>query len=231
MGSPMKTKTILLFMADSPIQSSIKQALLRSQFEVIHTGQTVQAIDALKTRNPEAVIVDWDYADGGLAKLNPIIRKSYQKTALVLLSNTSSHEKRLQAIDDGADECLPNPPVIDELVAKVRALVRRIEMVDQKPKTMRIKDIEINLDTQEVMRNGRAIELTYTQFKILCLLASHRDAIFTREEILRKVWGNQVYVTDRTVDVHVKRLREKLGDKRQTAPYIQTIHGLGYRFV
>jgi DNA-binding response OmpR family regulator len=227
----MNSKSILLFMPGSPVQSRIEQALVRSQFEVIHVDQTGRAVDALKNRHPDAVIVDWDFADGGLARINPIIRQSCQKTALVLLSKEPSLEKRLQALEDGADECLSYPPAIDELVAKVKALVRRIEMVEGTPKMMRIKDIEINLDTQEVARNGRFIELTYTQFKILCLLASHREAIFSREEILKKVWGSQAFVTDRTVDVHVKRLREKLGDKRQTAPYIQTIHGLGYRFV
>jgi DNA-binding response OmpR family regulator len=227
----MNNKTIVLFMPDSPIQSRIEQALIRNEFHVIHSNQIGRAIDALKSRHPDAVIVDWDFANGGLDKINPIIRQSCQRTALVLLSKTDSLEKRLQALEEGADECLGQPPAIDELVAKVKALVRRIDMVDSTPKTMRIKDIEINLDTQEVARNGRSIELTYTQFKILCLLASHRDAIFTREEILKKVWGSQAFVTDRTVDVHVKRLREKLGDKPQTTPYIQTIHGLGYRFV
>lgn len=227
----MNTKTIILFMPDSPIQIRIEQALIRNEFQVVHSNQINRAIEALKTKHPDAVIVDWDFANGGLAKINPIIRQHCQKTALVLLSKTADLEKRLQALEEGADECLGQPPAIDELVAKIKALVRRISIIDNTPRTMHIKDIEINLDTQEVARNGRSIELTYTQFKILCLLASHREAIFTREEILKKVWGNQAFVTDRTVDVHVKRLREKLGDKRQAAPYIQTIHGLGYRFV
>jgi DNA-binding response OmpR family regulator len=231
MGNRMNAKTIVLFMPDSPVQTRIEQALIRNEFHVIHSNHINRAIEVMKSRHPDAVIVDWDFANGGFAKLNPIIRQSCQKTALVLLSKTDSLEKRLQALDEGADECLGQPPAIDELVAKVKALMRKIDMVDNTPKTMRIKDIEINLDTQEVARNGRSIELTYTQFKILCLLASHREAIFTREEILQKVWGSHAFVTDRTVDVHVKRLREKLGDKRQATPYIQTIHGLGYRFV
>ena len=79
-------------------------------------------------------------------------------------------------------------------------------------------------------KSGKLIDLTYTQFKLLYLLAAKRDYIFTRNEILEKVWGENAYVTDRTVDVHVKRLREKLGEDRLPSKYIQTIHGLGYRF-
>ena len=90
--------------------------------------------------------------------------------------------------------------------------------------------IEINLDTHEVRKGNNRIDLTYTQFKILYLLASRRDYVFTRDEILNKVWGKNIYVTDRTVDVHVKRLREKLGENGQPLKYILTIHGLGYRF-
>ena len=94
-----------------------------------------------------------------------------------------------------------------------------------------IKDISINLDTHEVRKDGKLLDMTYTQFRLLYLLASHRDYVFSRDEILDKVWGENTYVTNRTVDVHVKRLREKLGENRQPSKYIQTIHGLGYRFV
>jgi DNA-binding response OmpR family regulator len=103
-------------------------------------------------------------------------------------------------------------------------------MLDRFPRNIKIKDIEINVDTHEVFKAGTPLDLTYTQFRLLYLLATHRETIFSRDEILEKVWGENVYVTDRTVDVHVKRLREKLGEKMQPSRYIQTIHGLGYRF-
>jgi DNA-binding response OmpR family regulator len=103
-------------------------------------------------------------------------------------------------------------------------------MLDGTPRNIKIKDIEINIDTHEVFKSGTPLDLTYTQFRLLYLLVTHRDTIFSRDEILEKVWGENVYVTDRTVDVHVKRLREKLGEKMQPSRYIQTIHGLGYRF-
>ena len=94
-----------------------------------------------------------------------------------------------------------------------------------------VKDISIDLDTHEVRKENKLIDMTYTQFKLLYLLASRRDYVFSRDEILNKVWGENAYVTNRTVDVHVKRLREKLGEQNKKSKYIQTIHGLGYRFV
>jgi DNA-binding response OmpR family regulator len=102
--------------------------------------------------------------------------------------------------------------------------------LDNSPRNIKIKDIEINIETHEVLKGGKQLDLTYTQFRLLYLLVTHCDTIFSRDEILEKVWGENVHVTDRTVDVHVKRLREKLGEKTQPSRYIQTIHGLGYRF-
>ena len=109
-------------------------------------------------------------------------------------------------------------------------MIRRIDLVEHAPRELRVKDILINLDTHEVRVGNRIVDLTNTQFRILHLLGTNRDYIFTRNEILNNVWGENVYVTDRTVDVHVKRLREKLSGQTNSFKYIQTIHGLGYRF-
>ena len=209
----MGIKKILILVQDSKVGDKIEQAFYRSEFDVLRTDDPNHAVRLLLKENPHAMIVDWDLANGSLDNIKEVMR-----------------ENRIHALEEGADACISQPPEIEELLAKVKALVRRIEMVDQAPKSIRIKDIEINLDTHEVKKNGKYVDLTYTQFKLLYLLASRREYVFSRDEILKTVWGENAYVTDRTVDVHVKRLREKLGELKHPSRYIQTIHGLGYRF-
>jgi len=169
--------------------------------------------------------------DDKTGEFGRLLRNQCRKTALVLISGSRKLMDRIHALEDGADEYFTPESETDELVAKVRAIIRRISMVNATPRSLTIRDIIINLDTHEVKKAGKLIDLTYTQFKLLYLLASQRDSVFSRQDILSKVWGENAFVNDRTVDVHVKRLREKLGENNQPSKYIQTIHGLGYRFV
>lgn len=227
----MDVKKVLLLIAPSKIEDKIEQAFNRANFDVICTDDSRQVITLLKNERPHALVIDWDLLNGRLKEITEFIHENCKTTALVLLSKSKKAEKRIHAIEEGADDCLFQPPEVDELVAKVKALVRRIELVDHSPKKLTVRDIEINLDIHEVRKGGKPIDLTYTQFKLLYLLASRREYVYTRDEILDKVWGENTYVTNRTVDVHVKRLREKLGEHELPSKYIQTIHGLGYRFV
>lgn len=230
MESKMDSKKVFLLIPDSPLGDKIEKAFYRANFSVMRTNDRKQVIDFLRREGPQALIVDWDFATGRLTEIKRVLKENCQRTPLVLFSKNKKTEERIRALESGADECLGQPSQVEELVAKVKALMRRIDMVNDTPRSIIMKDIEINLDTHEVRKGGKILELTYTQFKILYLLASHSDYVFTRNEILKKVWGENVYVTDRTVDVHVKRLREKLGENKHPSKYIQTIHGLGYRF-
>ena len=227
----MDTKKVLLLIGPSKIGDRIEGAFIRANFEVMRTDDSNEMISLLRKENPHAMVVDWDMTNGTMREITRVIRENCRKTGLVLLTKSKKAEERIQVLEEGADDCLSQPPELGELVAKVKALVRRIDLVDHAPRKIMIKDISIDLDTHEVRKGGDLLDMTYTQFKLLYLLASHRDYVFTRDEILDKVWGENTYVTNRTVDVHVKRLREKLGENGQPSKYIQTIHGLGYRFV
>lgn len=229
----METSKVLLFI-NSEICDKIENAFLRAGFQVILSNNYKAIASLLKKEKPQVLIVDWDNADGVLKKIIKVINDNCKKTGLVLLSKRKKTAERIRALEEGADDCLASPPEIEELVAKVKAIIRRVDSVAHTPKILTAKDIIINLDTHEVRKGDKLIDLTYTQFKLLYLMASKRDHTFTRDEILEKVWGENAYVTNRTVDVHVKRLREKLnGDSQPAYPsrHIETIHGIGYRFV
>ena len=130
--------------------------------------------------------------------------------------------------DLGADDFIDYPFGMREMLARVKALYRRIRLDRNQ---IKVRDIEIDLDEHRVKKAGLPIDLTYIQFKLLYLLASRRENVFSRQEILERVWGHKIYVTNRTVDVHIKRLREKLGEAKYPSKYIETIHGVGYRFM
>lgn len=152
-----------------------------------------------------------------------------RKTALILISSSTDENLRVKGLESGADDILTKPVGARELAARIKAIGRRLTINDAKK--IRVKDIEIDLDEHRVKKSGKPIDLTYIQFKLLYLLASRRNNVFSRKEILDRVWGKKVYVTNRTVDVHIKRLREKLGENKYPSQYIETIHGTGYRFL
>jgi DNA-binding response OmpR family regulator len=230
MDAAMTAPKVLIATPDGTVEKEIERHFTSAGFRVVTVQPDQDALQMLKKENPRAFVVDWGAVQGKIGEINRLLQETNRKTALVVLTGNRKSSDRITALENGADECLGGTEVYEELVAKVKALIRRIDLVDAAPDTIQIKDIEINLETHEVTKNGRPVDLTYTQFRLLYLLVTHRDTIFSREEILEKVWGENVYVTDRTVDVHVKRLREKLGEKTHPSRYIQTIHGMGYRF-
>ena len=223
-------KKIMLLMKNTEMSMQITQALEREQFDVFQTQDIAAALRGLNGLYVHFLIIDREHAHPEIKRLMHAIKEDCHRTGLIIIMNTENRQIRIQALDDGADACISKPIDVEELVAKMKAILRRIDMVYHEPRTLAIHDIEINLDHHEVRKDGHLIDLTYTQFKLLYLLASRREYVFTRDEILQKVWGEHAYVTDRTVDVHVKRLREKLGEYQGALKYIQTIHGLGYRF-
>ncbi len=229
MVNAMTSQRVILYFGQDQNGYRLEKGFSQAGFQVFRTSDAEETINILKTLQPQAVLVDWDFAGDSVKMITTAIIKEFHKTGLILLSQSRGVKRKIAAIEEGADDCLLETTDIEELIAKVKAIIRRIEMVIQEPKTLQVKDIKINLDSHEVFKGSKQIDLTYTQFKLLYLLASKRDYVFSRDEILEKVWGEHAYVTDRTVDVHVKRLREKLGEYQNKIKYIQTIHGMGYR--
>lgn len=226
----MSQKRIVLFIDKSVNGDRIENAFLNSGFHVFRADTVEDTKILIRKLTPHALIVNWDLSDAVADELTAMIREECHRTGLILLSYEKALQRRIEVMESGVDDSLISPEDVEAMVAKVKAIIRRIDMVSHEPKTLSIRDITINLDTHEVYRNDQPVELTYTQFKLLYLLASQRETVFSREEILDKVWGGNTVVTDRTVDVHVKRLREKLGEYDTKIKYIQTIHGMGYRF-
>jgi DNA-binding response OmpR family regulator len=213
----------------SPI--SVSKILEGEGYATVRVNQFDEVCDLAIDEKPGVVLLDLDLNTLEGLEVCMRLKDDFEtkKVTLVLLSSNNEEDYVVRAFDCGADDFITKPYGQKEIAARIRAIMRRVNR-DEMTK-IKVKDIEIDLDEHKVFKGGKSIDLTYIQFKLLYLLASRRENVFSRKEILEKVWGRKVYVTNRTVDVHIKRLREKLGEYKYPSQYIETIHGTGYRFM
>jgi two-component system alkaline phosphatase synthesis response regulator PhoP len=226
----MGEEKIILALPDNKDRNAINAALRQSGYSVIQKRSGQDILDSVVEDIPEIILMHADLpkVDGWQVCQKLKEDQLLQKIGIILFCNGAHESDIIRGFELGADEVFDANVSARELVARTQALSRRLQIAKN---LIKIRDLEIDLDAHRVRKDGNTIDLTYIQFKLLYLLASRRDNIFSRSEILERVWGKKVYVTNRTVDVHIKRLREKLGEIRYPSQYIQTIHGVGYRFM
>ena len=225
-------KGIIQVFGNGTATSEQLEHLLESEGFVMQHAAHLESVQETVLRDkPSAVVIDLDEFGDRTWSACQELKDDFttRKAALILLSSNDDENLRIKGLESGADDFIAKPYSPRELLARLKAIGRRITSGDAK--RIRVKDIAIDLDEHRVRKAGKPIDLTYIQFKLLYLLASRRNNVFSRKEILEKVWGKKVYVTNRTVDVHIKRLREKLGEYKYPSQYIETIHGTGYRFL
>jgi len=225
-------KSIIQHYGNGNLISLQLEHLLESEgYALHHQGTLDNLLEAALQDKPAVIIIDLDEFGDRVWSLCMDIKDDLvlRKSALILVSSSDDENLRVKALESGADDVVTKPVGARELAARIKAIGRRMTTSDAKK--ICVKDIEIDLDEHRVKKAGKPIDLTYIQFKLLYLLASRRNNVFSRKEILERVWGKKVYVTNRTVDVHIKRLREKLGEYKYPSQYIETIHGTGYRFL
>jgi DNA-binding response OmpR family regulator len=158
-------------------------------------------------------------------------------TPILMLTARSTELDKVVGLELGADDYLTKPFSMRELLARVSAVLRRVELIrsrsEQQAATSRLSypDLEIDADAHQVISRGEDVALTATEFNLLRLLAANPRRVFSREYLLEEVWGGEVAVFDRTVDSHIQRLRKKLGGPGSPGEYVETVWGVGYRFV
>jgi len=225
-------KGMIQYYGNGSLNTVQLEHLLEGEGYVLQCSENLESVQDLALEDkPAVLIIDLDEFGDRVWSICMDIKDDLatRKTALILISSSTDENLRVKGLESGADDILAKPVGARELAARIKAIGRRLTINDAKK--IRVKDIEIDLDEHRVKKAGKPIDLTYIQFKLLYLLASRRNNVFSRKEILERVWGKKVYVTNRTVDVHIKRLREKLGEYKYPSQYIETIHGTGYRFL
>ena len=149
-----------------------------------------------------------------------------KETIVIFLTARGEEYSHIAAFESGADDYITKPVRIKILISKIKALFRRKPATGNSSENLFFKNLEILADEYKIILSGKEILLPKKEFELLYLLANKPNKVFKREKIMKNVWGSDVVVGDRTIDVHIRKLREKIGDK-----YFKTIKGVGYKFV
>lgn len=226
----MKKKDIKILLVDDEqdILEIIGYNLSQEGYQIVTASNGKEAIAKAKKEHPQLIIMDvmMPEMDGMEACEN--IRKipELKETIITFLTARSEDYSQVAGFDAGADDYIAKPIKPKVLVSKVKALLRRLKVVDgvSSTTTLTLGNIEINREEYKIIKDGKGIILPRKEFELFYLLATKPGKVFTREEILDKVWGNEVVVGGRTIDVHIRKLREKIGDS-----FFKTIKGVGYK--
>ena len=218
---------VLVVDDEEPILDLLKYNLERDGYEVMTANDGLMAIEMAKKFIPDLVLLDimMPRMDGieTCRQLREI--KTMRGTYIVFLTARSEEYSEVAAFDVGADDYITKPIKPRALMSRINALFRRDVKKTALPGTLVIGDLVIDKTSYTVKLKDHEIDLPKKEFELLYFLALHPNQVFSREDLLQNIWGTDVYVLDRTVDVHVRKVREKIGDD-----YITTVKGVGYKF-
>ena len=217
----------ILVVDDEPdVLEFIDYNIQREGYQVYTAENGREAIDLAKAHNPHLIVLDvmMPELDGIETCRELRTMPEFKNTIITFLTARNEDYSQIAGFDVGADDYITKPIKPRVLVSRIKALLRRLNIEEPKS-NIQLGDITIDEERYLVTKNGKEINLPRKEFKLLTLLASKPGRVFTRDEIMSKVWGNETIVGDRTIDVHIRKLREKLGDN-----YFKTVKGVGYKF-
>ena len=225
-------KKILIVEDESDLIKLLKYNLEKEGFRVSYATDGSIALAEVRRDPPDLVILDLMLPGlDGLEVCRQLRRSDkFSRIPVLMLSARSEEADRIVGLELGADDYVTKPFSMREVVARVRALLRRNEQAGPQKSKLQRGDIMIDPMAHSVMVSGRTVELSALEFRLLHYLASHPGMVFSRDQLLDSVWGNDRTVTPRSVDVYIRRVREKIENQPQQPIYVQTVHGVGYRF-
>lgn len=222
----MKHAKLLIVEDDTGIQEMLDYSLKQEGYE-IHSAFTVkEGWELLESKAIDLVLLDWMLPDNSGIDLLHRIRKYHSKLPVIMVTAKAEEEDRILGLDVGADDYVTKPFSVRELNSRIQAILRR-SMPDEQP--IQIGDLFIDPVSHRVKIKETPLNLSPTEFRLLHYFMGHTDRVFSRTQLLDQVWGEQVYVEERTVDVHIRRLRKQLKPFEMDS-LLQTVHGSGYRF-
>lgn len=224
--------TILVVDDEKPIVDILKLNLEKNGFSVLTAYDGEQAVAVAAREHPDLILLDVMLPKMDGFQVCQKIRETLA-TPIIMLTAREEEVDKVLGLELGADDYMTKPFSLRELMARVKANLRRTQLAfgeGQSSNVLKYGDLEIDLERYEVKKRGEVVELTYREFELLKYLASQRGKIFSRETLLNKVWDYEFYGDVRTVDVTIRRLREKIEDNPSEPKYIITKRGVGYYF-
>jgi DNA-binding response OmpR family regulator len=231
MVSKSEVKTKILVVDDEPeavelVEFNLKQA----GFTVFTAADGAEALSKARSAPPDLIVLDLMLPEIGGLEVCKMLRRDPATAGLpiIMLTAKAAEIDRVVGLEIGADDYITKPFSPRELVLRIKKLIQRGQSVAEEQDTLRFGDLLIDNPRHIVSWRGKSVELTATEFRLLTVLAQRRGRVQSREQLLRDVWEYNNLVDTRTVDTHMRRLREKLGP---AAKYLDTVRGVGYRFV
>lgn len=224
--SPLKK---ILIVDDEPdILEFLKYNLKREGYDVVTAPDGKQALSVAASEKPDLIILDIMMPEMDGVEVCGRLRsmKEFQHTPVAFLTARDEDFSQIAALDSGGDDYITKPIKPRVLVSRIQALLRRSgRPAEDETNEIRLHNLVIDRQRVVIFKDGQPIELPRKEFEIIWLLASRPGRVFTREEIFDKIWGSDIIVGNRTIDVHIRKLRERVGEE-----YVKTVKGIGYKF-
>jgi len=230
----MANPTILVVEDEPDIRKLLQYNLVQERYKVIEAEDSEQALKLLQRARPNLIILDLMLPGMSGMELCKLLRDR-QDTArlpILMLTAKAGEADKVIGLEMGADDYLAKPFSPREMVARVRAILRRAESAAaaDSPPSYEKGPLRIDFTTYEVFARGKTIKLTLKEFELLRFLAQNPNRVLSRDQLLDRVWGGETYVTPRTVDVHIRRLRKAIEKDDSHPKWILTLRGVGYKF-
>lgn len=228
-------KLIYVVEDDESIRELIKMALTSFSYEVAAFDNAEDCVATVAEKSPDLILFDIMLPGISGVEATKLLRQN-PKTAgipIILLTAKGAEVDKVVGLDSGADDYITKPFGVMELGARVRSVLRRggTAMKEVIAGTVVASDLVLNLETREITRGSQSIDLTFKEYELLRILIEEKNRIVPRIELLDRVWGFDFMGESRTLDIHVRTLRQKLGDNADDPRYIKTVRNVGYRFI
>ncbi|APS83802.1 two-component system response regulator [Piscirickettsia salmonis] len=224
------TARIMIIDDEAPIRDMVRYALELSHFEVIEAETAKEGQRKIIEKTPDLLLLDWMLPDQAGIELAQTLKVQYPALPIIMLTARAEEESRVLGLEQ-ADDYVIKPFSPRELIARIKAVLRRSQTNagenTEPAQFISLGSLCVNQDSQQVFINDQAVKTGPIEYKLICFFITHPNKVFSREQLLNRVWGPQVYVSERTVDVHIRRLR-KILESAGSYNYIHTTRGSGY---
>ena len=226
----MSQFTLLVVEDEEAIRSMLTIVLQQHNFKVLEAASVAQAKDILADTFPDLILLDWmlpkTTGDEWTRQLKS--DETYKDLPIILLTAKGEESDKIRGLDLGADDYVTKPFSPKELVSRIKAVLRRSGKIHDLTQ-IKFQDISLNTEQHCVNISGKEIDISPTEFRLLKFFLTHPNKVYTRTQLLDQVWGRSTYIEERTVDVHIRRLRKILASYQRES-WLQTVRGFGYRF-
>lgn len=224
------SRKILIVEDEAPIREMLSFVMEQHGYQAIEAANYQAALDKVTEPFPDMILLDWMLPGGSGIQLAKQLKSEEftRNIPIIMLTARGEEEDKVKGLEVGADDYITKPFSPKELMARMRAVFRRVSPTSL-DEPLELDGLKLDPVSHRVSAYDRPVDMGPTEFRLLHFFMTHQERVYSREQLLDQVWGTNVYVEDRTVDVHIRRLRKAIADNGHDR-FIQTVRGVGYRF-